>query len=130
MVTQGTQVTRLKSDGRTIQSIFGLVITAPIIEQAATQASSFLSPLPHIWYLDFGRVSGFGDGMTQVFRQQFRKYREAGGSQVVARVPETIRGYKILCTALASAALNASLKLDLFETEADVMQHIITSSQM
>jgi len=121
---RGTHTTRLRSDGRTIHTVFLNYVTPSLIEQATTSATGLLSQMRHVWYIDFGRVVGFADGMTKVLRPQLQQYRAAGGTDIVARVPETLRNYKILRTALASAALNSGIKLQLFETDQETMDFI------
>lgn len=123
-LTRGTQLTRLRSDGHTIHTVFALSITPSIIEQAASQACGFLSSLGHVWYMDFSRTTALSDGMNNVFRQQFRAFREAGGKTVVALIPDSLRGCKILRTALASSGLNNGIKIDLFDSEESAKSYI------
>ncbi len=121
---RGSHTTRLRSDGRTIHTIFINYLTPSLIEQASTSASGLVSQLPHVWYMDFGRVVGFTEGMNKILRSQLQQYRSAGGTNIVARVPETLRNYKILRTALASAALNSGIKLELFETDQEALEFV------
>lgn len=102
----GTQQTRLKGDGRTIHSIFSGVLHAAHIEIAATSAIGNLGTQSLLWYMDFSLTTSFQEGMNEAFRKQLRLFYEAGGRNIVACIPDTVKNCRILRTALASAAMS------------------------
>jgi anti-anti-sigma regulatory factor len=102
---RGTQHTKLRGDGRSVQTIFKGKLDEHLIQSAGTSAIGYLNGSELFWIIDLLSVPGYDGAVHMALGKQLEAFKAAGGHSVIAAISETMERYRIFRASLSSLGL-------------------------